>query len=98
MKPPRVEVEWTDAVTWSPAEVSLSDVVTHRHCQLVKRRHTSGYLAFQDNERVVVAADYDPPSDDEPSGTIGTITVIPAGWVVAIRYHRKPRNVKEPTE
>lgn len=71
-KLPRVEITWRDAVTFG--EPFKIDEVAER--ALLAERHTTGYLVYQDAERVVLAQTLD-PEDDE----VDDLTVIPAPWI-----------------
>jgi hypothetical protein len=96
-KPALVEVEWIDAIERDESCL-LSEVATSRHTQLY-RRHTSGYLVHHDDERFVLAREYDPPEPDDEQATMGKFCVIPAGWVKRVRYlTRKPRPAKKGPE
>ena len=91
-KPPLVEVEWIDArdvmggCAYEPEKIKAFATLI--------RRTTSGFLAYQDDEALRLAHDYD-GAEDPPE--VGNFTVIPTGWVQKIIYrtgHRKRKSKK----
>lgn len=92
-KPPLVEVEWIDAIERDESCL-LSEVATSRYTKLY-RRLTTGYLVLVEEDRVVLAREYDPPEPDDEQPTVGKFCCIPAPWVKRIRYlTRKPKAKK----
>lgn len=73
--PIMVQVDWMDACDRS-MECDLDEVG-----ELVKLepRHTCGFLAYADEEKIVLAHDAD------PDRKVGNFTAIPTSWVVRIR-------------
>lgn len=100
-KPPSVEVEWIDAINYNHFHGTIPDMVAR--AKLLYRRHTQGYLIHTDGEevqapelrRLVIAHDYDPPQEPGEEPLAGNITVIPLGWVVAIRQKDRKRTKRE---
>lgn len=85
-KPPRVEITWIDACD-KFEQYTLEEA---RSLQLVER-HTTGYLIHQDEERTVLAHDWDPPNE------VCNVVVIPSGWVKQVRGgKRKEKASAEP--
>lgn len=99
-KPPQVVVVWTDAID-RPGECRLDDGEIKEKAKLRYGRETGGFLVFKDDERVVLAHDYDPAeaTDEDQRPEVGHFTVIPTGWVTKIRYiERGPQKAKPPKE
>ena len=96
-KPALVEVEWIDAIERDESCL-LSEVAASRYTKLYMR-HTSGYLVHIDDERCVLAREYDPPEPDDEEPAVGKFCVIPAPWVKRMRYlTRKPKAKKGPPD
>ena len=94
-RPPDVVVVWTDATDRTlecrydadnPSEIK-------NRVHLRKGRETRGMLVYQDNEKTILAHDYDPPeeNDDDRRPEVGNFTVIPTGWIETIRHTRHRR-------
>lgn len=77
---PLVVVEWLDACSHYSA-MPLSQAVALP----LAFRHTAGYLLHHDEERLVIAATFDPPPNPNEEPGYADITVIPTGWVKAIQ-------------
>lgn len=89
MKPPVVEVEWIDACNRSDDAIPVDEAMTRLN--LVTRK-TVGYLAGQNDSKLVLAKDFDPADNENEKDTLGNFTVIPSGWVKSIKYvTRRPR-------
>lgn len=74
-KPILVEIDWTDARDLNEA-CKLGDVAAFA---TLVHRTTSGFLVYVDEERVVLAHDWDPPEE------VGNFTIVPTGWVTKIK-------------
>ena len=86
MKPPLVEVVWTDAQDVN--ESATLDRVPE--VALLATRTTCGYLVAELEDRVVLAHDYDA---EQTPPEVGNFTVIPKGWVKKIV--RRSRRAKK---
>jgi hypothetical protein len=84
-KPPLVEVIWLDAKTYNE-EWQINEISQRA---LFARRHTSGYLVFQDEERTVLAGTFDPATSADAEDGVADTTVLPTGWVVEIIQQRR---------
>lgn len=82
-KPPRVEVVWIDA-----CDKFEQFTLDEARKQTLVERHTTGYLVHRDEERTIIAHDWDPPNE------VCNVVVIPSGWVKQVRG-QKPRVRKE---
>ena len=93
-KPQLVVVEWVDACDRVQLSGTLGAVLDRAK---LMRRESSGYLLKTDEFLTVLARDYDPPENAEEEPEVGGITVIPSGWVLAIRAGRRklPRPLPE---
>lgn len=91
MKPPLVEVVWTDA----RSIIDCLRLSTARGASLIIR-HSVGYLITQDTERVVIAGTFDPHDAHEDEDGVADVTVIPAGWVASITMLGVPRTPRAP--
>ena len=85
-KPQLVVVEWVDACDRVQLSGTLGAVLDRAK---LMRRESSGYLLKTDEFLTVLARDYDPPENAEEEPEVGGITVIPTGWVIAIRAGRR---------
>lgn len=92
-KPPLVELTWVDAIDRNESCL-LSEVPTSRYARLFTRV-TSGYLVLQDEERTVLAYDFDPPEPDDEEATVGKFLAIPSSLVKQVRHVRKSRSKAE---
>lgn len=90
MKPPLVEVVWTDA----RSIIDCLRLSTARGACLITR-HSVGYLIMQDAERVVIAGTFDPHDAHEDEDGVADVTVIPAGWVSSIAPLSPPKTPRK---
>ena len=79
-KPQIVEVEWLDASSLSD-QMDLKQGVTRMQ---LDRRFSLGYLVMKDKDRIVIAATFDPASEERDFDQGDAWLVIPRGWVVKI--------------
>ncbi len=87
-KPALVECGWIDARDLNET-YALADIP--ERVKLIHRT-TCGYLVYQDEERTVLAKDWD-PGEDPPEA--GNFTAIPSGWIRTLVYKsRKPKAKK----
>lgn len=71
-KLPHIEVVWHDAVAYGHP-MPIADIP--KRAALIER-HTTGYLVYQDDERIVLAQTYDPSTE-----SVDDLIAIPAPWV-----------------
>ncbi len=96
-RPPDVVVVWIDATdrTMECRYDPENPTELKNRVHLRKGRETRGMLVYQDEEKTILAHDYDPPeeNDDDRRPEVGNFTVIPTGWIECVRYtrHRGPR-------
>lgn len=97
-KPPLVEVTWTDARDDSTDGLRYPSDEIRLRINLRYGRTTRGLLVHQDEEKTILAHDFDLPekNDDDQRPEVGNFTVIPTGWVTRVRYiERGPRKAKK---
>lgn len=93
MKPPLVEVVWTDA----RSIIDCLRLSTARGASLIVR-HSVGYLLLHDSDRVVIAGTFDPRDAHEDEDGVADVTVIPSGWVSTVTKVAAPRAPRQPRE
>lgn len=70
-----VEVWWDDAVTWHDMAGTICDLKFP-----FGKQHSSGFLIYLDELRLVLAGDYDKEFD-----SASNISVIPTAWVTKVK-------------
>ena len=85
-KPPHVLVEWTDARNIMEQDLTLAECLAKA---TLAKRTSVGYLLLKDDERTVLACDYDPTQQHQDEDNFGNLTVIPSGWVTGVHRLRR---------
>jgi hypothetical protein len=93
--PPIVEVTWRDAYISNTAGTADDTAKEPAH----STRYSVGWCIRADEERVVLALTYDPPSNADESAEYDDRLFIPRAYVASIRYVRGgPRRRKKQEE
>lgn len=93
-KPQHVVVEWVDARNILEQDLTYDEAIAKAR---LAHRTTVGYLLLKDDERTVLAGDYDPAQPSQDEDNYGNLTVIPTGWVKSVHKLRRetPRRKKD---